>query len=145
MSSSNIPPGMSSQSSSNTFDPHICASLHNKIISFLTPHAAEHNNYIVHNFFEAYGEDAQAIRGHLSQPLITFLENIDIIISEDASSPVMNFAPHLSMPNPSEFWALSGGLDNFYGEDHENWVVLYMGIYTYILAFLLYQFADQII
>ncbi|KAL3703428.1 hypothetical protein TMatcc_010617 [Talaromyces marneffei ATCC 18224] len=109
------------------FDPYICASLHNKIISFLTAQAPAHNNLIVHNFFDAYGDEANTIRDRLSGPLITFLENIDIMISNDPrSSPVMNFAPHLCMPNPNEFWALNGGLPDLSGKEHENWVVLYL-------------------
>ncbi|KUL81902.1 hypothetical protein ZTR_09535 [Talaromyces verruculosus] len=109
------------------FDPYICASLHNKIVSFLTAQAPAHNNRIVHNFFDAYGDEANAIRDRLSGPLITFLENIDIMISNDpGSSPVMNFAPHLYIPNPNVFWALNGGLSDLFGEEHENWVVLYL-------------------
>ena len=114
------------------FDPHICASLHNKIVFFLNDHAATYNNRIVHNFFDAYGDDANEIRERLSEPLITFLENIDIVVSNDPeSSPVVNFAPHLSMPNPHDFWALNGGMNDFSGEDHENWVVLYLRMYFY--------------
>lgn len=57
------------------FNPYICASLHNKIVSFLTTQAPAHNNRIVHNFFSAYGDESNAIRDRLSEPLITFLEN----------------------------------------------------------------------
>lgn len=117
----------------DAFDPYICAALHDKIISFLTRQAPAHNNVLVHNFFDAYGDGADAIRDRLTEPLIKFLENIDIMISTDPeSSPAMNFAPHLCMPNPNEFWALNGGLSDLSGEDHENWVVLYLGMYCYL-------------
>jgi hypothetical protein len=115
-------------SSSSSFDPHLCASLHNQIIAILAPKAADHNNRVVHNFFVAYGDDANAIRGRLSQPLVTFLENIDIIVSDDAGSELMNFVPHLAIPHPNGFWVLNGGLPGINGEEHENWVVLYLGI-----------------
>lgn len=113
--------------SSVSFDPLICASLHNQIIAILSSYAAEFNNRVAHNFFLAYA-DADAIRGQLSPPFITFLENIDVLVSNDeGSSPVINFTPHLSMPNPNAFWLLNGGLSDIDSEDHENWVILYLG------------------
>lgn len=43
-----------------------------------------------------------------------------MISNDPESSPVMNFAPHLCMPNPNEFWVLNEGLLYLSGEDHEN-------------------------
>lgn len=113
-----------------TFDPLLCASLHNQIIALLAPQAAEYNNRVVHNFFVAYDVEAEEIRDRLSQPLVVFLENIDILISdEEGPSEVMNFTPHLAMPNPNKFWTLNGGLPNIHGDDHENWITLYLGMF----------------
>ncbi|KAL1963093.1 hypothetical protein VTN77DRAFT_8739 [Rasamsonia byssochlamydoides] len=115
---------------SSPFDPYACASLHNQIISLIASTATQqYNNRIVHNFFVAYGDDAAAVRGRLSPPLITFLENIVVVSNnenEDNDDQVINFTPHLEMPNPKTFFdGALGGVPNWYGEVHENWVVLY--------------------
>lgn len=115
------------------FDPLACASLHNQIITILQPYAEQHNNHVVHDFFIAYGDEAQAVRDQLTQPMITFLENIDIVVSDDDAAPAVNFSPHVGMPHPGEFKLPIGGLGAFGNEDlwvdeeQENWIALYPG------------------
>lgn len=116
----------------NTFDPLLCADLHNRIVDILRPTAEEHNFPITRNFFVAYGDRATEMRDQLSQPLITFLENIDIIDVEE--SRWVNFAPHLFMPAPLPANVALGGLggtswnkDLWNDEDDERWMALYLG------------------
>ncbi|KAH8896955.1 hypothetical protein GQ53DRAFT_838371 [Thozetella sp. PMI_491] len=106
------------------FDPFVCAALHNEIVAILATQAAEHNNRLVRNFFLAY-EGAENLRPRLSPELITFLEAIDLLVSDGEDGLALNFAPHLAMPHPNEFWILNGGLPNLHGETHEDWVILY--------------------
>lgn len=117
----------------SAFDPLLCADLHNQIIDILRPSAEEQNFPIIRNFFVAYGDRAAEMRGKLSQPLTTFLENIDIIHHEDQSK-WMYFTPTLFMPAPLEGNVAIGGLGASYwnkalwkDEDNENWVALYLG------------------
>lgn len=69
----------------HAFDPLLCDSLHIQIMAILKPFAEKHNNHVVHNFFVAYGDEAAAMRDRLSEPIITFLVNIEIILSHDSS------------------------------------------------------------
>lgn len=116
----------------HAFDPLLCASLHNQIIDFLRPFAKEHRYRVIRNFFVAYGDEAVALQDQMSPPIITFFENIDIILNEDGPR-LMHFTPHLRMPYPllgntvlpgtSGFWDDEIWLDN----DNHNWVALYQG------------------
>lgn len=119
--SSNTPSQLPLQITRPDFDPYICAFLYNKIIFFLTAQAPAHNNWIVYNFFDVYGDEANAIYDCLSGLLIAFLENIDIIISNDPGFLlVINFASHLCMLNLNEFWVLNEGSPDLFGEEYEN-------------------------
>lgn len=120
------------------FDPLLCASLHNQIISIIAPAArTQYRNTIVRNFFAAYGEPAEAIRDRLSvssTPLVSFLENIDIALPPapaDGNPGVgvpINFAPHLALPSPWMFEELNPGFaTGDCRDEHENFVVLYGG------------------
>lgn len=116
----------------SAFDPLLCADLHNQIIDILRPSAEEQNFSIIRNFFVAYGDRAVEMRDQLSQPLIEFLENIDIIHHEDQSR-WMHFTPNLFMPSPLEGNVAIGGIGASWNkelwkdEDNENWVALYLG------------------
>lgn len=117
----------------SAFDPLLCADLHNQIIAILKPSAEEQDIPIIRNFFVAYGDQATEMRDKLSQPLITFLENIDIIDHED-NSKSMYFTPHLWMPFALDDGVAIGGLggtrwdeDIWEDEENENWIALYLG------------------
>jgi len=117
-------PAFSSMLSIPTFNPLVCAAIHNKIVSRIATTAYEdYDNDIIHNYFVAY-DDADKIRSRLSEPLITFLENIDVPIGLQA----INIAPHARLSNPEDLWAAIGGIDVLDHGIHENWVALYRGI-----------------
>lgn len=123
MSQSPLSPAFASMSSTPTFDPLICAAIHNEIVSRIATTAREeYDNVIIHNYFVAY-DDADEIRSRLSEPLIAFLENIDVPIGEQA----INIAPHARLSNPEDLWAAIGGMDVLDHGVHENWVALYRG------------------
>jgi len=110
-------------SSTPTFNPLACATLHNKIVSRIATTAREeYGNIIVHNYFAAY-DDANEIRSRLSESLVTFLENIDVPVGEQA----INIAPHARLSNPEDLWGAIGGMDVLDREGPENWVALYRG------------------
>lgn len=115
-------------SSPDSFDPLACASLHNRIIGIIAQVARDqYNNDIISNFFAAYGEQAEAIRERLPEPVIVFLENIHVPVAPEGGIQI-NFAPHLSLPSPWMFEQLNPGFPNGPGEDeHENFIVLYGG------------------
>lgn len=110
------------------FDPLVCASLHNRIIGIIAPAARDqYHNDIVHNFFAAYGEEAEAIRERLSAPVTTFLENIDVPVAPKDHVQI-NFAPHLSLPTPWMLEQLNPGFSCSPDEkEHEDFIVLYGG------------------
>jgi hypothetical protein len=112
-----------------SFDPLRCASLHNDIISHVTECAVQkHNNSLIRNFFNAYGSEAEAVRGRLSRPLIQFLENIDVLVGGHGSCfEAANFLPFALMPAPSCFWHNFGGFGDHVKPDlHKNWLILYL-------------------
>lgn len=68
-------------------------------------------------------------RDRLSQPIITFLENIKLILIDDPSQ-AMNFTPHLFMLYSLSGNIVLGGISSLWDEeiwieDDENWVALY--------------------
>lgn len=121
------------------FDPLACASLHNEIIAILKPFAEQHDFRVVGNYFDAYGDEAVATRNQLSPAVITFFENIEVILHNDPpprpdSHPhCMNIAPHLRMPEPLDENAVLPGTSGVWDEEIwvdegvENWVVIYQG------------------
>lgn len=118
-----LSPTFANMSSTPTFNPLACAAIHNEIVSRIATSARdEHNNVIVHNYFAAF-DDADDVRSRLSEPLIVFLENIDVPMGEQA----VNIAPHARLSSPENLWGAIGGLNVFDRGDHENWVALYRG------------------
>ena len=110
------------------FDPVACAGIHNQIIAHIAPVARDrHDNTVIRNFFEAYTDQAAAIRARLSAPLVQFLENVDNLVTDgNEGGQRINFMPHLRQPHPDDLWGLNGGLPGS-AKDVNKWVVLYPG------------------
>ena len=113
----------------DTFDPRLCASLHNEIVEYTR---FAHPFPVTRNFFATYGEEAEEIPDRLTPQVIEFLENINLPTSntgnndEWASADVFwNFTPHLGFPT-QYFWGLVG-CDGEGENSHDNWIVLYPG------------------